>query len=80
MNRCLEDYLRCFTAEQPKTWVKFLHWAEWSYNTSWQSSIEMTPFQDVYGRAPPSLQDYSVGSSIVAFVDELLASRDEVLA
>ena len=80
MNRCLEDYLRCFTAEQPKTWVKFLHLVEWSYNTSWHSFIEMTPFQAIYGRAPPSLQDHSVGSSTVASVNELLASRDVVLA
>nr|CAD1844221.1 unnamed protein product [Ananas comosus var. bracteatus] len=29
VNRCLENYLRCMTGEQPKDWVKRLAMAEW---------------------------------------------------
>lgn len=34
VNRCLETYLRSFTADSPTAWAKYLHWAEWHYNTS----------------------------------------------
>ena len=53
VSRCLEDYLSFFIADQLHTWVKFLHWARWSYNTSWHSSIKMTPFKAVYRRTLP---------------------------
>lgn len=26
VNRCLEQYLRCMTGEEPKDWAKWLHW------------------------------------------------------
>nr|GEV89038.1 reverse transcriptase [Tanacetum cinerariifolium] len=75
LNRCLEDYLRCFTSHNPRTWLQYLPWAEWCYNTSWHSAIKMTPFEAVYGRSPPSLLDYIVGTSKVDVVDALLQSR-----
>lgn len=40
----------------------------------------MTPFEAVFGRAPPSLQDYLAGTSSVAAVDEILSERTEILS
>ncbi|KAA0058232.1 Ty3/gypsy retrotransposon protein [Cucumis melo var. makuwa] len=51
VNRGVETYLRCFCNEKPKEWVKWLPWAEYWYNTTFQQSIGMTPFQIVYGRS-----------------------------
>ncbi|GJZ44771.1 ty3-gypsy retrotransposon protein [Tanacetum coccineum] len=79
LNRCLEDYLRAFVADAPRSWVSFLPWAEYSYNTAFHSAIKMTPFEAVFGRAPPSLQDYLPGDTSVASLDELLQSRQTIL-
>ena len=79
LNRCSEDYLRSFATDNPSFWVKYLPWAEWSYNTAWHLSIRMTPFGVVYKRPPPSLADYIEGSAIVASVEEPLASRTQFL-
>lgn len=46
LNRCLEQYLRAFVMDQPSRWFRFLSWAELCYNTTFHSSIRMTPFED----------------------------------
>lgn len=80
VNRCLEQYLRCFTAHQPRRWSYFLPWAEFWYNTTHHTSIGMSPFQALYGRLPPTIPRYNTGDSHVHEVDRNLASRDELLA
>lgn len=80
LNRYLEDYLRCFAGDNPRQWSKFLPWAEWHYNTSWHLAIRMSPFEAVFGRAPPSLVDYLGGTSTVAAVDELLTDRTVIIS
>lgn len=79
LNRCLEQYLRCFVADEPSAWLKYLPWAEWHYNTSWHSVIRMSPYEAVFGRPPPSLLDYLVGTSSIAAVDDLLQSQTSLL-
>ena len=53
VNKVLETYLRCFANDQPRRWARWLHWAEFSYNTSPHVSTRMTSFQALYGRVPP---------------------------
>ncbi|GJW92902.1 transposon ty3-G gag-pol polyprotein [Tanacetum coccineum] len=79
VNRTLEQYLRCFTADKPKKWTEWLPWAEYSYNTSTHTSTKLMPFQIVYGRLPPKLVLYIRGTTKVQEVDEYLCDRDEVL-
>nr|GEU44447.1 hypothetical protein [Tanacetum cinerariifolium] len=53
VNRCLEGYLHCMVMKRPLTWVKWVALAKWWYNTSFHSSIGMTPFEALYGFPPP---------------------------
>ena len=62
VNRTIEMHLCCLTRSQPKNWVKWLAWVEYCYNTSWHSTIR-TPFEAVYGCAPPSLLCYVPGTA-----------------
>lgn len=79
LNRTLETYLRCFSSEQPKTWAEFIPWAEYWYNTSYQSAAHCTPFEVVYGRPPPTLARYIPGETLVEAVAQDLRDRDEAL-
>lgn len=80
LNRCLEDYLRCFVSDEPRHWTRYLPWVEWSYNTAWHSSIRMAPFEAVYGRPPPSIPHYIQGHSTNPELDLTLAHRTTLLA
>ncbi|KAL6570790.1 hypothetical protein OROGR_000340 [Orobanche gracilis] len=79
VNRCLETYLRCFVADSPRKWVKWLSWAEFWYNTSFHTSINTTPFRVLYGRDPPHLVYYGSQKTSVGTVEEYLEERDRVL-
>jgi hypothetical protein len=49
-NQILEDMLRACALKYGKSWDKSLPYAEFSYNNSYQASIEMAPYETLYGR------------------------------
>jgi hypothetical protein len=49
-NQILEDMLRAFALKYKKSWDKSLPYVKFSYNNSYQVSIEMAPFETLYGR------------------------------
>ena len=79
LNRCLETYLRCFCSEQPNQWSKWLSWAEFCNNTSFQSTTGITPFEAIYGKTPPTLRQFFLGEIRVPAVEEDLRAHDEIL-
>ena len=74
-----EMYLRCLTGAKPKDWVKWVTWVEYYYNTSWHFAIKTTLFEAVYGRSPPNLLSYVMGTARTPKVDESLCARDRIL-
>jgi hypothetical protein len=79
LNKCLETYLRCCAGSKSKAWSDWLPLAEWWYNTSAHSSTRVTPFEAVYGFAPPTLLSYVPRTSANLAVDTLLQDRTTVL-
>ncbi|KAJ3684964.1 hypothetical protein LUZ61_014128 [Rhynchospora tenuis] len=80
LNQCLEQYLRCMVFEHQKKWCKWLPLAEYWYNTSYQQSLNTSPFHALYGYQPPLLPFEDVIRSSDQAVNELLRSRQQVLA
>ena len=75
----LEQYLRAFVQDNPKTWLFFLCWVEFHYNSSFHSSLKMSHFQALYGRTPPTIPCYTRTSSSIQAIDDILTQRDQLL-
>jgi transposase InsO family protein len=50
VNQILEDMLRACVLKDSKIWDICLPYAEFSYNNSYQKSLQMSPFVVLYGR------------------------------
>ena len=79
-NRILGVYLRCLAGDHPRSSLHWLPWAEYCYNSSYQSALQTTPFQVVYGKPPPTLLSYEPGVARVVALDRQLQERDVFLA
>lgn len=79
VNRYVETYLRCFASTHRHQWYKFLHLAEFWYNTSFYTAIQMTPFKALYGREPPNIPDYLAGSVEEQSLDDSLQQSHGIL-
>jgi hypothetical protein len=78
-NKIITMHLRCLTGDRPKQWLHWLPWVEFSYNSSFQTSLKTSPFKVIYGKAPPSLRDYTPGEAHLSTVQSQLMDQDEFI-
>ncbi|GJT85483.1 retrotransposable element Tf2 [Tanacetum coccineum] len=79
LSKCLEGYLRSMSSSKPNDWAKWLPLAKYWYNTTYHSVIKHTPFEVVYGQAPPIHLPYLPGESNLEVVDRSLLTREQTI-
>src|SRR5438105_6471799 len=60
-----------------KSWDEYLPLAEFSYNNSYQKSLQMTPFEALYGRRCRSPLNWSEPRERVTFGPDLVTEAEE---
>eukprot|EP00253_Pinus_taeda_P035049 PITA_35049 len=50
VNQVVEGMLRAYVMQQPTKWEEYLHLVEFSYNNIYHTSLQMSPFEVLYGR------------------------------
>lgn len=45
VNKTIAMYLHCITRDRPRTWLEWLPWAEYCYNTSYHSASRPRPIR-----------------------------------
>ncbi|WVZ51235.1 LOW QUALITY PROTEIN: hypothetical protein U9M48_002396 [Paspalum notatum var. saurae] len=79
-NRTIVMNLCCLAVDGPRSWLQWLPWAEYCYNSSYHTALRTTPFDVVCGRSPPTMIQYVPGTARVTAVDRQLRDRDQFLA
>jgi hypothetical protein len=78
-NQILEDMLRACVLKYGKSWDKSLPYVEFSYNNSYQASIEMTPYEALYGRQCRTPLFWSqTGESLIFGPEVLMDAKKQV--
>lgn len=70
LNKTLETYLRCYCSDSQHDWDLYLPLAEWWYNLTFQSSIQTSPYEELYRQAPPIHLPYLPGEAVGEAVEE----------
>ena len=79
VNQILEDMLRACVLTYGAKWEDCLPFAEFSYNNSYQSSLEMAPFEALYGRKCRTPLNWTKSRDKQIFgVDTLRAAEEQL--
>ena len=60
----LEDMLRGYVMEFPRSWDRYIPLMEFSYNKSYQTSISMAPYDALYGWRCRKDIEYELGDKV----------------
>lgn len=72
--------MRFLSGDSLKEWCRWMAWIANCYNTTFHSSLQTSPYQVLYGKAPLSLLSYVAGTANLPEVDQLLLDLDSLLA
>ncbi|WVZ93905.1 LOW QUALITY PROTEIN: hypothetical protein U9M48_039855 [Paspalum notatum var. saurae] len=77
VNQILEDMLRACALTYSTKWDECLPLAEFAYNNSYQKSLEIVPFEALYGRRCRTPLNWSEPGERVTFGPELVTQAEE---
>ncbi|WVZ83394.1 hypothetical protein U9M48_030552 [Paspalum notatum var. saurae] len=77
VNQILEDMLRACALTYFSKWDEYLPLAEFVYNNSYQKSLEMAPFEALYGRRCRTPLNWSKPRERVTFGPDLVTQAEE---
>ncbi|WVZ48725.1 hypothetical protein U9M48_000144, partial [Paspalum notatum var. saurae] len=77
VNQILEDMLRACVLTYSTKWDECLPLAEFAYNNSYQKSLEMAPFEALYGRRCRTPLNWSEPGERVTFGPDLVTQAEE---
>jgi hypothetical protein len=78
VNQILEDMLRACAIDCGRNWDKYLSLAEFAYNNSCQSSLNMAPFEALYGRCRTPLNWSQPGEREIFGTDLVIEAERKV--
>lgn len=78
VNQSVEAYLRCFIQACPSKWADWLTLAEFWYNANFHSSLNMSPFQVLYGHEPKHFGIEGVDSCALPYLEVWLKEREQM--
>ena len=64
---------------EPNKWSDWLPTAEWWYNSSYHTSIKMSPFEALYEYAPPMLTAAAIPTDILPETAATLTTQRQML-
>jgi hypothetical protein len=64
--------LRMYVMDKPSRWEDYLHLVEFAYNNGYHASMEMSPFEALYGRKCNTPVSWDNPTDIVVVRPELL--------
>jgi hypothetical protein len=73
----IEDMLRMYVRDKPSNWEDYLHLVEFSYNNVYQTSLNMSPFEALYGRKCNTLVSWDNSTDKVVLGPEFLKDMED---
>src|SRR6266566_5217671 len=77
VNQILEDMLRACVLTYGTSWEESLPYAEFAYNNSYQASLQMAPFEALYGRRCRTPLNWSETGDRRIFGPDMLKEAEE---
>eukprot|EP00253_Pinus_taeda_P006077 PITA_06077 len=79
VNQVVEDMLRSYVMQQPSRWEEYLHLVEFAYNNGYHASLQMSPFEVLYGWRCRTPSSWSGPEDKLVLGPEMLKEMEQML-
>eukprot|EP00253_Pinus_taeda_P005724 PITA_05724 len=79
VNQIVEDMLRACVMQKPAQWEDYLHLVEFAYNNGYHTSIQMSPFEVLYGRKCQTPTNWSSPEDKLRLGLEMLKEMEDMV-